>query len=352
MSHSDATALLFLFRLFLLVLGWIVALGVTVAIHEAGHALAAQAVGFRLHVVRLGPLMAVRTSEGFRLLIARAALFSGLTGAFPRNLDHTFRRKVTIYMLAGVFANFMYASAGAVWLLTGFHGGMLTAFLVLFVLSNATTAVLNALPVKRRTGLLPFDGKQLQLVLTGDPAVRAQWTLATIVGAAIYGSPIRDTGITLAEALHSLDVVPSPEMIQEYAAAVYALEAGDVGTGRRMLESAFARNRRLEDLYVAHLVAQELAVLVAVVDGDSVSAQRLMRWAPRMSDLEPRFAFVQTAIASASGDVETMERARRTWDQHIASRVGVMRPLTSFRWAEPLLASRIRERAVEVHPGA
>ncbi len=137
-------------------------LWINIVIHESAHALASQAVGFRLRTFAVGPFVIARKGNAFQLRFSTQSLSlaSGYIYSLPVN-QHRFREKQIIVIAAGPVANLL--AGAALFGVTGLLAHSAAAFLWLCAAEGCVTALATGL-----TSLLPIgysDGTMLYHLL-------------------------------------------------------------------------------------------------------------------------------------------------------------------------------------------
>lgn len=151
------------FSLFLMVEGALLTTVIRTAIHEAGHAGAAAALGAKVLRVTVGhgPIVHQFSWRGVRIDIRRYSFMGGLTQmAWPSGEGSRWR--LILVLLAGPGANAAFALL-AFWLASTLRHGWLAIFVspVLsgFGVSQAITAIYNLWPSASKLSGLPSDGR-------------------------------------------------------------------------------------------------------------------------------------------------------------------------------------------------
>ena len=159
--------------LFLMVEGALLTTAIRIAIHEAGHAAAAAALG--AHVTRVtvghGPIARRFRWRGVRVDLRRYTFIGGLTEMrWPTEPPPRWR--LILVFLAGPGANAVFAVL-AFWaanhLQLGWVAVTLRSLLSGFGVSQAATAVFNLWPSTSRLNRLPSDGRQILAWLFRPP---------------------------------------------------------------------------------------------------------------------------------------------------------------------------------------
>ncbi|MDR3623081.1 MAG: hypothetical protein P4L85_27255 [Paludisphaera borealis] len=158
-------------ELLLLWLFLLAALYTCVIVHEAGHALIGQAVGFVVTSVGLGtarPFLILPMGRA-RLYLGLIQPFQGITFAFlPR--PYTDRRRLAAFVAGGIAANALCA-ATSLCLALCLPAGRIAAFCSMFAAVNTLIATASLIPVRFRVGgaMLRSDGRLLlEILRTGS----------------------------------------------------------------------------------------------------------------------------------------------------------------------------------------
>ncbi len=176
----------------------------TLAAHEAGHALAARLLGFRVYSITLGqgPLRFSRRLAGVDIMF-RGLPRGGCTEAGTR-AERWLSLRVALFIAAGPLANLVLLAL----LVPRWSGGLTTGLapVPLLVATNALSLLLSLLPIwpQSQTDRYRADGPTLIEALRGSASWRhdrlaAGWYLAALD--AYCHQPVEQAEALLAEAL-------------------------------------------------------------------------------------------------------------------------------------------------------
>jgi peptidase M50-like protein len=291
---------------FALVIGMLI-LGLIV--HELGHALAAHLVGFRVRLVRVGPLVAEVTPTGWRLRALRQRIRDGEVDADPVRPDHL-RTRHALFVLGGPVAHLLLAGAmlGAARVWGGWLG--LAALLLLF------TVGLNVAPLGLRREGRWLDGDWLLAWFLRPRLATQRVAAAMLYMATETGQRPRDWDERWARlaALDQRRRSSSHEVAGDMLVYMWALDCGLVDYAGWLLARAFAGRRLLpDDQCTAVLV--EAAFFVACYRRRHALAARLLDAALQpptefgSADLERARAAIQLAAGQRDAAAAACDRA-------------------------------------------
>jgi len=256
-------------------------IGVTIAslvLHEVGHALAAHAMGFRVRVVRAGPLAATATPSGWRLRLTWRRSRDGWVLADPVRPERLHARHA-VFVAAGPAAHLVVA--GAVLAAARAWGGAWVLAAILLLLAVG----FNLVPLGLRREGRWLDGDWL-LAWSLRPRLATQRVALGALSLAIQrGERPRDWDERWAR-LASLEQRRrecSVEVHGDLLAYLWALDRGQVDDAGRLLGRVFAGRRLLPDEYCAGILVGA-AFFVARHRGRRALATRLLAAAPPRSD--------------------------------------------------------------------
>lgn len=134
----------------------LLAIAVNLVIHESGHALASNLVGFRLRAFAVGPFVLERKRNAFQLRLSlQTSALGGYIYSLPVN-QHRFREKEAVVVGAGPVANFL--TAAALFSLVRLLGDSLSPFSWMAAAESCVTAfamgISNLLPLGRSDGTM------------------------------------------------------------------------------------------------------------------------------------------------------------------------------------------------------
>jgi Zn-dependent protease len=256
----------------------------TVALHEAGHLMAAHSAGFRFVLFGAGPLRVRREGHRLRLAAADRWLPLGMAVSVPLTMERL-ERRVARMLLGGPLANLVTGGIAlflAAKLIPALRGGppntplLLLAWTLLFTgVFGILLGALNLLP-ESEEGLMS-DGARLRMLRRGG-AESERWCAAWILFAratagerpAAWNPGLLARATALPDA--SIDDGGSALLAYEHA-----LDRGDLDEAERFLERA--RAAALNVPLLASLHAAEAAYFAARHRGDAVSARHWLEGA-------------------------------------------------------------------------
>jgi hypothetical protein len=169
---------------------WWMLLEVGVAIHEAGHVIAGQLVGYRFVECRVGPVMLKRTRHGLRLS-SSGHLYGGLTRSVPMVGDHL-RVRWVVFVAGGPLMTAAWIGA---FVALAVAIPTVAALAWLNAISWALLLLLSILPIRLRGQ--DADGKLILRALRRDARFERSLALAGIVFAHKQGVRPREWAETL-----------------------------------------------------------------------------------------------------------------------------------------------------------
>ncbi|HEV2459029.1 MAG TPA: hypothetical protein VGS80_11770 [Ktedonobacterales bacterium] len=233
--------------LLLAVLGalWALAFAVNVALHECGHALGGQMVGFWFSALHLGPMAIRRTPRGLRFARSPHRLAGGCESYPVTGQD--LRLREPVYVLLGPVTNLLLGWLGATAAHSSVAGGVAA-----ITLPNAVGCLLatmvgqlglvlfvgNVVPTRRDTRW--NDGARLLALLRGGPALERQHLLLLLVGHQARGVPAREWPAALIEGLLARSKGTDSEFLVSVFGYTRALATGDIGAAGALLDRSIA----------------------------------------------------------------------------------------------------------------
>ena len=280
---------------------------ICVLIHELGHAIAAAAIGWRVHLIVVFKVGYRPTAHRFQL-VSRigGADFAGFVLATPPVFGD-WEKGRALYILGGPLANFvatiiMYSILGLVSLpdvWVGLLGGL--------ALANLAMGFANLVPLWG-PGVKRNDGATLLSIAMGTRVSPAMQIMGWLSGSSYDGIKARDWMPTLVEQLESAEVRP-----EERVSRVLILVSHYLGLGQ--LERAHAFLESFPETADAQhpAITIERAFLVAMVERDAARAAVLLEAIPsRLRQSYFNFWRAQMVVYALQGDaVQARSAARR-----------------------------------------
>ncbi|MCB8944632.1 MAG: hypothetical protein H6658_12855 [Ardenticatenaceae bacterium] len=214
------------------------------AVHELGHLLAGKWVGFRFHLLVIGPLKIQRKRDGLRVQWQWSnSLFSGLTACLPEN-DDRLRWRMLAFAAGGPLASVVLAGVSA---FVFFHYRRDFAFLremgwVVEVAAAAAVASLIFFFSSMKPGLyhtgLPADGGRIASLLQGDKMAERWCTLVMLNGVDALGLRPRDWDAALVYKAMTLADGTHDDLSARILGYQWALDSGRLDMAWRLLDEA------------------------------------------------------------------------------------------------------------------
>lgn len=309
--------------------------GLQTAVHEAGHALAAVALGFRIEEIALGRLRWVRRPSGFRWEWKRSRIgAAGHVRAHSRGGKRVALRRA-LFVAAGPLASLGFTLACAV---TAAEASNPTRALFHLCVAGAVAGaggfLVSVLPSRVTRVRLAVDGDHLRQILRGG-----FW----------FTSAGAEVAFAIATGVRPRDwPVSADEVAREASTARCDQDWGRLMALLRRLDGegpATARDPPLHLLLEGALdpiVTREFLLQIAMVEalaGDPASARDCLEQARKLgTDRYSRLAEAAVLVADAKG--EQARRALDAWLQGVEASDAPAWVRAGNEWALDLLASR------------
>jgi hypothetical protein len=312
---------------------------VGLVLHEVGHALAAHAMGFRVRVVRTGPLAATATPAGWRLRLTWRRSRDGWVLADPVRPERL-RARHAVFVAAGPAAHLVVA--GAMVAAARAWGGAWVLAAILLLL----TVGFNLVPLGLRREGRWLDGDWL-LAWSLRPRLATQRVALGALGLAMErGERPRDWDERWARlaSLEGRRRECGAEVHGDMLAYLWALDRGQVDDAGRLLGRAFAGRRLLPDGHCAGILVAA-AFFVARHRGRRALATRLVAAASPRSDgvTAAGLELAGAAIHLAAGE---HDEAAAASDRTLSLLDGSPATAAGLRAMDRDLASALRDAAL------
>ncbi|QIL76093.1 M50 family metallopeptidase [Hymenobacter sp. HDW8] len=285
-----------------------------IVVHEAGHWLASQLVGFRCVGITIMWLHLERKRYRWHVRLgARAERYWGLVRVLPLNFENH-RRRLSLIIAAGPVASIL---AGAFTLALGWHmysSTLLTsqasigAFatnqgLLIFGWYSLFLGVVSLIPYKSIT-----DGGLLLGIMRNNSVWKRQLVLQRLISASYQGTRPRDYDTALLEQALAHPDNSATDCYAHLYAYAHALDSKDIESVRLHLNAALDLKHLTTKLFQRHLFC-EAAYCSAVLMNEPDNAQHWLKRAEQMKPLTLKEgAFTRAAVAYSVQDNETAQR--------------------------------------------
>lgn len=304
----------------ILLLLFLVAWYLVVAVHEAGHLIGGLRVGFRPLVYTVGPLMAQR--HGGRWKLERNLLtsaFGGFASAAPDNARNLPAR-MRSFVAGGPAASLLLFLAGALLYLLA-PQTLPGIFAALVALLSFLAGVISLSPLTGDRML--SDGARLQMLRAGGPEAE-RWC------ALILLSPVmrpRDYPLELVERLIALADGSYDETIGVCLAYTWAIDRRDLVQAQTLLDRMLAMPTRQLSPVLRAAVLLDAAFFTARFGNDAVQARAFLEEGrSSLPVLRPSLLKTEAVVLRAEGrNEEAVLKAREAMEQlHKVSSPGMV----------------------------
>ncbi|WP_332801801.1 M50 family metallopeptidase [Sphingomonas sp. RT2P30] len=289
---------------------WYAGNWLTTIFHEAGHALAARACGWRTIVFIARPFGLHLPHRD--IVIVRRKMGVGYGGwvlSVPGRRSVATRGREALYVAGGPVASLLLAAVvGSVsvdW--RNQHGGAespANLIAIAFALQSLHGGIFTLLPSHKAGG--SSDGQKLWQLRRDDGSWFGGRALRWIGAMLLYRIRLRDLPPWMLDAAHST-LPPNDDAMDETARALASLEIGieldaasdDVGQARRMIDAYRARYGASEWLNSVD------AFCAATWEADPTRARAALWCGPRTEELRAMVMAAEAAVAAREGDAET-----------------------------------------------
>jgi hypothetical protein len=272
---------------------WLVAIPITVIVHEAGHRLAGRAMGWQLIHFGFGPFEFSRENEGWKRHRVKM-----LPGAFVRQVPPSFtsyRRQKATTLLSGPMASLIFGLACAAIASTAAGSRSFELFGWFAVLSLAS--VLELIPRYRKG--IGSDGYRLWQVIRGgqpvDDLIRESMAQSSNFTALRFRDWPHSVIVRLAAGQDSYNL---------YLACLHTIDSGDLEAAAEYMRRLIAQMPQ-EKPQFHH--ACEAAYWLASHGGDPIEARKWLERAGGNIDPEVRLR-AEAAVALAEGQPDRAGR--------------------------------------------
>jgi hypothetical protein len=296
----------------LIVAEWIVDL-----FHELGHAVAGWGAEMKLHLFRVGPIVAQRRRGRWEVKFSLLSIFMSTGGgvASAPLVLKDLRTRMMMHIAGGPVASLLTAliAFSALLALPGTAWEPWWKLAAVCAGLSATAAIVNAIPFAMAAGF--SDGALIRQLRQGGPY--ADLHAALHMAAATTVSPLRprdlDAGV-LEQGLLSGGAAPEAGILPMIL-VVCAVDRGDAAAAAQYLEAALQRNPKPEAWGDPECVA-EIAFYLAYLDGHTTRAVQWLAAAEELAakqkvSLSASFDYwlAVTAIRLAQGNLGEAEAA-------------------------------------------
>ncbi|GEM_PF-4452868 len=242
--------------------------------HELGHAAAARAAGWRVHLIAVGPVAyRPRAKQFMRRPRSAGSDNWGLVLATPPAGGDWEKGRATVF-LGGVAANVLCAAVGLAMLLGYSPISLPGALFVGFAAVSLAFAVDNLVP-RRKSGRWTNDGAVLLDIARGRRVSVTNRDLGWLAGYMYDGIDSRSWDAELVGRLETATLDARQGALRDSMFLTRYLALGDVVRAHALLENSGAANSSANTPLVI-----ERAFLVAIVERDAEKASSLLKLAP------------------------------------------------------------------------
>lgn len=336
LSTSPLSAILFLGLYYYL----------AIAIHEAGHWLAAQAMGFQLQFLVVGPLQILRRHHSLQLQINRSLMMAGgLTSVMPTQLQGLRWRLISMIAggpLASLGLGLAGMSLAGFTQLTATHVSL--SLLLVFSGIPLMMALVNVLPMQ--VGYFQTDGARILMLLRDQEEGKRTCAISALGGLSQLGHRPREWDQDWIQQAMAVPDGSYDHHSAVFLAYYWALDQGAVEWAGRLLDEGLRSRHAWPDKFVGRLlleaayfeafhrqrpqVAQDLLAQVGerfmIEPYTERRVEAALRWAQDRMDQATTLA--QTGLRDVQRDLdEGIPKAEQDWLQQIllASREGLPR---------------------------
>lgn len=323
-----------------------------IAFHEAGHAVGALLVGYRIQSIHIGPIVWRRTYLGFRAGPAGGLLVSssGAITARPCGRRRHLRLRTAIFVAAGPLASL--ATSLACFGLSVVATAGDEKWFALFGVVNVAAGLMAAIPSEKSALGRPTDGAQLFSLFRRHSRVLLTWEIALMYSRAIEKLPMDAEAASLddlAERTKSFELVPGTVSTGVLA---LALDAGRFDLAKSMLVAALETKRPVAASVGTYL---RNAAIVSALEEQKPDALRAFLQISRATAKSPQeLVVLEAALQASLGNDDAARSALKEWPQFLAS-VRDSRTLEfDMRWIVRMLDARFATaatRSAEVAAG-
>lgn len=307
-----------------------------IAVHEAGHGLAARVLGFHLDFLVVGPLQLLNRNHSLQLQINRSLMVAGgLTSVLPTRLQGI-RWQLISMIAGGPLASLGLAVAGMALagfpLLTASHVSL--SLVLVFSGISLMMGVVNALPLQ--VGYFQTDGARIWMLLRDQIQGKRTCAIFALGGLSRIGRRPREWDTDWIEQAMALPDGSYDHHSGIFLAYYWALDQGAVEWAGQLLDEGLRSRRVWPDKFVGRLlleaayfeafhrrrpqIAQDLLAQVGerfmIEPYTERRVEAALQWAQDRKDQAVRLA--QTGLREVQRDLnEGIPQAEQEWLQQI-----------------------------------
>jgi len=285
----------------LIVPAYVLELGVCTVVHELGHAAVAVLLGWRVHMISVGPLGFFPATKSFRRIRPHVGdEGGGAVFATPPRIPRSGRRQAFI-AAGGVTANFVLAAIGLFYVRSGAdfastHATVSRVLSAALAMNSIIFATANLLPFRSASGSLS-DGARLLECAFGKPPGIAARHFVWLCGQMVDGVATERWDAAHVREAENFDGTLQQNELRDHLVLNYYFAVGDVVRARVFTERCMQSVRpKSPVLLLAH------AFLLAFVDRNAAAAMKILDDLP--GQYRNMFAYWRSLAAalSRSGD--------------------------------------------------
>ena len=251
----------------------LLALVATVVVHELGHLIAAQTVGFKFRILTLGPWSIIATPRGLRhrFSLKVMGLVFGQQLSTPPDLTGD-DDKFQVYLAGGGVANILTAALALLcWY--GFElRGFSAVFFGAFAGWSLFLGIINLMPFRTNMGVAS-DGYNMRALRQNRPEAVRFRALIALMGDAYAGTRPRDWSPQMVATLNENAGSPYETALGLLLAYQHALDRGEAALANAFIPPLIAVHPQIPAAMQSHF-GVEIAYHYGLIEPDAELARR------------------------------------------------------------------------------
>ena len=251
----------------------LLALVATVVMHELGHLIAAQMVGFKFRILTLGPWSIIATPNGLRhrFSLKVMGLIFGQQLSTPPDLTQD-DDKFQVYLAGGGVANILTATLALLcWY--GFElRGLSAVFIGAFAGWSLFLGIINLMPFRTKMGVAS-DGYNMQALRQNTLEARRFRALIALMGDAYAGARPRDWSPQIVATLNENASSPYETALGLLLAYQHALDRGEAALANTFIPLLVAVHPQIPAAMQSHF-GVEIAHHYGLIEPDAELARQ------------------------------------------------------------------------------